>query len=113
MPMRGKRSYAARKTTKLYKQPALKPDGMYKEKVKFVLDILVRVPGVGSAPSAFLNVHHTYPLQSSSGTTVPGNVHFNADNLQFQQVASLFQKYAVYGVAIKIIPKNFFPDATN
>ncbi len=73
------RRTGARKV-KLYKQPSLKPDGMYKEKIKFMVDIFVQKPDEGANAEAWLNIHHTYPLQATTGGPVNGNIHFNADN---------------------------------
>lgn len=40
----------------------IKPDGMYKERIKFVKDVFVRVDGSGNG-TCYLNIHHSrnYP----------------------------------------------------
>lgn len=78
MPRYNRRTGARR--VKLYKQPQLKPDGMYKEKVKFMIDVKIVKPSTTNLAEAWLNVHHTYPFQGTTGGPAQNNVHFNADN---------------------------------
>ena len=60
---------------KLYKSPALKPDGMYKEKVKMIVDIKAKSP-----TEAFVNIHHTWIYPNSGGTVNAGNIVVNDGN---------------------------------
>lgn len=62
-----------RGSRKTYSKPRMgrslqvKPDGLYKERVKFVKDVYFRLDGAGGA-SCYLNVHHSrvYPQAIST-----------------------------------------------
>lgn len=49
-----------------------------------------------------------YP--SYIGNAAPNNCFVDSDNAQFIQVARIFQKYAIYGVSVRLVQKEFFPE---
>lgn len=87
----------------------VKPDGLYKERVKFIKDVLFRLDGAGGA-SCYLNIHHSRVYPTYIGPTGVNNCFVDSDNAQFGQVARIFQKYAIYGVSVRLIQKEFFPE---
>lgn len=79
-----KRTYAKR-TSRIVRQPVVRPDGLVKEKISFIVDIKMKAEPSTGAINGFLNVHLTHPYQgldnlNMSTSIVPNNVFFNADN---------------------------------
>lgn len=102
----------------------VKPDGLVKEKICQTVEIravkLPNITGYQQRVIGYLNIHHSaldysVPL---AGTYATSQVYVNMpspgasgvlQNYQFYQLASSYEKYAVYGLGIKIFLKQFSP----
>lgn len=61
---RSSRKMAPRKGYALYRQPTVRPDGIYKEKIKMIVDVQSTVASSGGTSPVWghYNVHHTLPF---------------------------------------------------
>lgn len=95
-----------RRSRKIYRRRG-RADGMYREKV--TLQGEIGTPGGASFPNTAYN-YISWFEQKAGGTQDTG---LYTNNFQFKDMARNFSFYQIYGMKLKILPYNLYPEQSD